>query len=181
MEAMETPLRVVTDVVKDPPDVSDEPLAFDAFYDEHFKRIYTALFLVTGDRHEAEEIAQESFLRVFERWDRVAALDDPVGYVYRAAMNVFRNRYRRASLALRRAFSLAPSSSDDLALVDTRDELVRLLRELTPQQRAAVLLTSIVDFTAEEAGQVLGLRPSSVRSLASRARTVMKQKAVDHP
>jgi DNA-directed RNA polymerase specialized sigma24 family protein len=34
---------------------------------------------VTGDRYEAEEVAQEAFLRVFERWDRVGALDDPTG------------------------------------------------------------------------------------------------------
>jgi RNA polymerase sigma-70 factor (ECF subfamily) len=178
---MESELRAAPDIVRGPTTVAEQPLAFDAFYEEHFHRIHTALFLVTGNRHEAEEIAQESFLRLFERWSRVASVEDPVGYVYRTAMNVFRNRYRRASLALRRALSIAPESTDELGRIDTRDELVRLLRELTPQQRAAVLLTAILDYSADEAGKVLGLRPSSVRSLASRGRDAMKRKAVEEP
>jgi RNA polymerase sigma-70 factor, ECF subfamily len=177
--AMEGHLRVVPEVVEGSPEITEGALAFDAFYGDHFDRVYTALFLVTGNRHEAEEIAQESFLRIFERWDRVSVLEDPVGYVYRSAMNVFRNRYRRASVALRRAFSLLPAATDELERIETRDEVVRLLRELTPQQRAAVLLTSILDFSVEDASKVLGLRPASVRSLTSRARDVMKRKAVE--
>ena len=158
---------------------ADGSLSFDAFYGEHFDRIRAALFLVTGTRHEAEEIAQESFLRVFERWDHVCVLESPGGYIYQTAMNVFRKRHRRASLALRRAFALAPSATDDLGQVESRDELLRLLRDLAPRQRAAVLLTSILDLSADEAGNVLGLRPSSVRALTSRARDVMKRKAVE--
>ena len=94
-------------------------------------------------------------------------------------MNVFRNRYRRASLALRRVLSLAPEETDDLATVEARDEVIRLLRELVPKQRAAVLLTAILDYSAEEAGRMLGIRASSVRSLTTRARAQMKSKVVD--
>ena len=93
-------------------------------------------------------------------------------------MNVFRNRFRRASLALRRALSLAPNQTDDMAALETRDEVVRLLRELDPQQRAAVVLTAILDYSAEEAGALLGLRASSVRSLTTRARARMRHEVV---
>lgn len=160
-------------------DVLTDEASFEEFYETTFRRLFTALCLVTGNRHEAEEIAQEAFLRVFERWDRVGELEDPTGYVFRVSMNVFRNRFRRASLGVRRALSLAPAETDDLAAVETRDELVRLLRELNPQQRAAVLLTSILDYSAEEAGRMLGIGPSSVRSLTTRARARMKDKVVD--
>ena len=129
--------------------------------------------------YEAEEIAQDAFLRVFERWDRVGRLDDPESYVYRTAMNVFRNRYRRAALAVRRSFSLAPHASDELAAVEDRDEVIRLLRPLPPRQRAAVVATSILDLSAEEAGRVLGMRSATVRALTSRGRTRMKDEAVD--
>lgn len=159
--------------------VGDAP-RFEDFYASTFRRVFTALCLVTGDRYEAEEIAQEAFLRVFERWDRVGALDDPTGYVFRVSMNVFRNRLRRSSLALRRAISLAPSATDDLAAIESRDEVVRLLRDLDPQQRAAVLLTAILDYSAEEAGGMLGMRASSVRSLTTRARARMKDKVAPH-
>jgi RNA polymerase sigma-70 factor (ECF subfamily) len=159
--------------------VGEDTPSFEEFYEATFRRLYTALCLVTGDRHEAEEVAQDAFLRVFERWDRVGKVEDPTAYVFRVAMNVFRNRYRRTSLAVRRAFFLAPAATDDLAAVETHDEVIRLLRGLDPKQRAAVLLTSILDYSAEEAGRMLGLRASSVRSLTTRARARMKHEVVD--
>jgi RNA polymerase sigma-70 factor, ECF subfamily len=160
--------------------LSEPPPSFEEFYEVSFRRLFTALCLVTGNRHEAEEIAQEAFVRVFERWDHVGMLDDPTGYLFRVSMNVFRSRYRRSSLALRRAFSLAPAATDDLAAVETHDAVVRLLLGLDPKQRAAVLLTAILDYSAEEAGGMLGLRASSVRSLTTRARAQMKNE-VDDP
>jgi len=153
--------------------------SFEEFYEANFRRVFTALCLVTGDRHESEEIAQDAFLRVLERWDRVGTLEDPTGYVFRVSMNLFRNRYRRASLGLRRALSLAPSQREDLAAVETHDAVVRLLQGLDPRQRAAVLLTAILEYSAEEAGRMLGIRASSVRSLTTRARARMKHEVVD--
>jgi RNA polymerase sigma-70 factor (ECF subfamily) len=153
--------------------------SFQEFYEATFRRLFAALCLATGNRHEAEEIAQEAFLRVFERWGYVGGLEDPTGYLFRVSMNVFRSRSRRASLGLRRALFLAPAETDDLAAVETHDAVVRLMRELDPKQRAAVLLTSILDYSAEEAGRMLGLRASSVRSLTTRARARMKLEVVD--
>jgi RNA polymerase sigma-70 factor (ECF subfamily) len=126
--------------------------SFEAFYEETFRRLFTALALVTRDRSEAEEIAQDAFLRVYERWERVGSLDDPTGYVFRVAMNVLRSRYRRAALVLRRAVALAPRERDDLAEIETHDEVLRLLASLVPKERAAVVLTSILDHSNEEAG-----------------------------
>jgi DNA-directed RNA polymerase specialized sigma24 family protein len=57
--------------------------------------------------------------------------------------------------------------------------VIRLLRTLTAPQRAAVVLTAILDFKAEDAGRMLGIRTSSVRSLTTRARAEMKRKVVD--
>lgn len=162
-----------------PAEVGDAVLIFEEFYEVTFRRLFTALCLVTGDRHEAEEIAQDAFVRVFERWDRVGALDDPTAYLFRVAMNSFRSRYRRASLGLRRALFLAPGETEDLKAVETHDEVIRLLSALDPKQRAAVLLTAILDYSAEEAGRMLGLRASSVRSLTTRARARMSHEVVD--
>lgn len=170
-------MRSVPEVAEDA--TVAEETSFEEFYGANFKRVFTALCLITGDRHEAEEVAQDSFLRLYERWDRVGAVDDPTAYVFRVSMNVFRNRYRRASLGMRRALSLAPAATDDLAAVETHDEVVRLLRGLDRKQRAAVLLTAILDYSAEEAGRMLGLRASSVRSLTSRARNEMRHGVIN--
>lgn len=159
--------------------VGEEAPGFEEFYEANFRRLFTALRLVTGNPHEAEEITQDAFLRVFERWDRVGTIENPTGYLFTSAMNVFRNRYRRASIGMRRALALAPVGTDDLTAVETHDEVIRLLLGLEPKQRAAVLLTSILDYSAEEAGRMLGLRASSVRSLTARARARMKHEVVD--
>jgi RNA polymerase sigma-70 factor (ECF subfamily) len=174
-------LRLVQATPAGGTDVSDLAPSFEHFYASTVQRLFTALCLVTGNRHEAEEIAQESFLRVFERWDRVAEFDDPTGYLFRVSMNVFRGRARRAALAVRRALFLAPKATDDLAAVETRDAVVRLLRGLDVKQRAAVVLTAIFDYRPEEAGEMLGIGASSVRSLTSRARAVMRLQTVDPP
>src|SRR5215212_3982765 len=90
-------------------DVAEGPRGFEDFFGSEHARLFGALCLVTGDRHEAEEIMQDAFLRLWERWDRVGGLGDPSAYLYRTAMNVFRNRYRRATLGVRRTFSLTPT------------------------------------------------------------------------
>jgi RNA polymerase sigma-70 factor (ECF subfamily) len=146
---------------------------FETFYQDAHARLYTALCLVTGSRLEAEEVMQEAFVRVWERWDRVGRLDAPTGYLYRTAMNLVRSRYRRASLALRRTVGLAPRT-DDLAAVEDRVVVARALRSLTRDKRAAIVLISMFGLPSEEAGQILNMKPSAVRTLAARARTSMR-------
>jgi RNA polymerase sigma-70 factor, ECF subfamily len=175
---MEPSLRSIPAAAEEPVLAEQTPLSFEEFYTANVKRVFSALCLVTGNRYEAEEIAQESFVRMYERWERVGTLEDPTGYLFTVSMNIFRNRYRRVSLGLRRALLLAPPATDDLGAVETHDEIVRLLRGLDRNQRAAVLLTAILDYSSEEAGRMLGLRASSVRSLTTRARAQLKQEAV---
>jgi RNA polymerase sigma factor (sigma-70 family) len=143
--------------------------SFEAFYHEESLKLFRRLWLVTGNRAEAEELMQDAFLKVWERWERVGRMDDPVGYLYRTAMNLFRTRYRRAMLAIRRTVGLAPTQ-DDFADVDERETVRRVLATLPPRQRAALVLTELLGFTPAEAGQVLGIRASSVRSLSHQGR-----------
>jgi RNA polymerase sigma-70 factor (ECF subfamily) len=142
---------------------------FEDFYDGESRLLFRRLWLVTGNRAEAEELMQEAFLRVWERWDRVGRMDDPVGYLYRTAMNLFRKRYRRAMVAIRRSVGLAPAA-DDFAVADDRQTVRRVLATLPPRQRAALVLTEMLGFTAEEAGNALGVKASTVRSLSRQGR-----------
>jgi RNA polymerase sigma-70 factor, ECF subfamily len=155
-------------------DAMDEsPLEFDAFFHRHHPRLFAALCLTTGDRHEADEIAQDAFLKLLERWDRVTQMDDPAGYLFTTAMNLFRKRYRRAKLASRLPL-VQPRSEDAFATIDDRDLLVRALRDLTPQQRAAIVLTTILDVPSPEVAKTLGIKDSTVRVLAKNAREALR-------
>ena len=73
----------------------------------------------------------------------------------------------------------ATEATDELEEIESHDEVVRLLLGLAPKQRAAVLLTAILEYSADEAGQMLGLRASSVRALTTRARAQMKNEVVN--
>ena len=64
--------------------------SFEGFFEAEKLRLYRALCLITRNRFEAEEITQDAFVRLLERWDRVSAMEDPTGYLYVTAMNTFR-------------------------------------------------------------------------------------------
>jgi RNA polymerase sigma factor (sigma-70 family) len=117
---------------------------------------------------------QDAFLRLWERWDRVASLSDPVGYLYRTAMNVFRSRVRRAKAAIRLAVGHLPAD-DELARVEEREDIVRALAPLTPRQRAALVLTDLLGLTSEEAAGALRIKASTVRVLVARARAALRK------
>ena len=147
-------------------------MGFESFFEEHRSKVYGAMCLVTGNQQEAEEITQDAFLRVLERWDRVSSLADPVGYLYRTAMNLFRKRWRKASFVLRRTVGLSPQD-DEIAVIETRVDVARALASLSPRQRAAVVLTELLEFSSEEAGRMLGIAPGTVRMHASRGRAAL--------
>jgi RNA polymerase sigma factor (sigma-70 family) len=147
----------------------EESRSFEAFYDAESRTLFRRLWLVTGNRAEAEEIMQDAFLKLWERWEQVGAMDDPVGYLYRTAMNLFRKRYRRALVAIRRSIGLAPSH-DDFADADDREAVQKVLAKLPPRQRAALVLTEMLGFSSEDAGRVLGVQASTVRSLSHQGR-----------
>lgn len=148
--------------------------SFEGFFEQHQDDLYRTLWLVTRNRFEAEELAQEAFVRVLEQWDRVSTMDDVRGYLYRTAMNAFRTSYGRALLAAKRSLRLLPAD-DAIAVIDERDAAVRALATLSPRQRAAVVLTDMLGFRSEEAAHMLGIRASTVRMHASRAHAVLKE------
>lgn len=150
--------------------MKETPGAFEDFFEKTHSHLFGGLCLITGNRHEAEEILQEAYLRLWERWDRVRGLENPAGFLFRTALNVFRSRRRRSLLALRQAVAMAPLA-DDLAAVEDRDEVVRLLRPLAPAERASIVLTTMFGFTSEEAASILRVKPATVRAHAARART----------
>jgi len=156
------------------PASADRTDGFEAFFEDHHADLFGALYLITRDWHEAEEIMQDAFLKVLERWEHVSSLADPVGYLYRTAMNLFRRRWRRASLMLRRTVGLTPQE-DEISLIETRLDVVRAMASLSPRQRAVVVLTELLEFSSEEAGRMLGVSPGTVRMLASQGRAAMKQ------
>jgi DNA-directed RNA polymerase specialized sigma24 family protein len=128
----EGPVRGPVEVALD--DLVDESATFEDFLACERDRLFGLLVLVTGDRHEAEDLAQEAFVATLERWDRVGTVDNPAGYLHRTAMNAFRKRYRRAQIRRRITGSVAGGTT--APEVDASLELDETLRSLTPRALA---------------------------------------------
>jgi RNA polymerase sigma-70 factor (ECF subfamily) len=148
--------------------------AFEEFFETERRRLFRAIYLMTGSTHDAEELTQDAFLVVWARWERVRQMDSPTGFLYRTAMNAFRSRHRRLARSAKR--SVLPSPPEDpFEAADLKDSIVRALRAIPPRQRAALILTELLDYDSEEAGRLLGVKPVTVRNLASQARAGLKR------
>jgi RNA polymerase sigma-70 factor (ECF subfamily) len=167
-------MRCVDDVDDTRGASQEAGLEFEEFFHREHRRLGQALFLLTGNRGEAEDLAQEALTRAFERWDRIRATESPTGYVYRIAVNAYRKRLRR----LRRPSQIwtgADSSPDPAEVAGSRADIHRALRELSIEQREALILVEWLGYDAEEAGRLLGIEPVSVRGRLHRAREKLRR------
>jgi RNA polymerase sigma factor (sigma-70 family) len=167
------PLRVVRGGAPDGPSVApSEGLDFDDFFASESEGLFRRLWLVTRNHAEAEEVMQDAFLSLYERWDRMTDVDDPRAYLYRTAFNAWNKRSRRAARALRA--TLVPPRGDDVEAADARTVIDDALAHLSPRQRAAIVLTELLGFSSEDAGSILGIRAVTARVLTSQARSAMR-------
>ena len=146
---------------------------FDDFFEEEHERLFKALYFVTGNRQDAEELMQDAFLKLWERWGEIHRIADPTGYLFRVALNGFRMRRRRAAMSIRRVASI-PERTDSFLDAEMRADIRRLLLAVTPRQRAALLLVDLLGYPSDQAGSILGVRPSTVRALATKGRQALR-------
>jgi RNA polymerase sigma factor (sigma-70 family) len=147
---------------------------FEGFFEAEYTHLCEALYLITGDPFEAEELAQEAMTRVLERWDRVGSMDSPTGYVYRTAMNLNRNRIRRIGVRARRVFADEPAHDHSSTIGDQQDVRLALVK-ISAREREALVLVDWLQMNADEAGKVLGIKASSVRVRLHRARAHLRE------
>jgi len=145
---------------------------FDTFFEEEHDRLFKALYFVSGNRHDAEELMQDAFLKLWERWDD-PRVSDPTGYLFRVALNGFRSRHRRAAVAIRKAIPV-PEARDDYLDAEIRADVRQLLLRVTPRQRAALVLVDLLGYPSEQAAQILRVRPGTVRTLATQGRRALR-------
>lgn len=124
------------------------------------RRLLRAAYLVTGDRHRAEDLTQEALVKVALRWPRLRD-GDPLAYARRIVVNDHVSWWRR-----RREHPVAGTPDRAEAGADPLDALVvrRALARLTPRQRAVVVLRHLDDLTERETAEVLGVSVGTVKS-----------------
>ncbi len=142
---------------------ADEAISL-ASFDELYRAEYEPMVrlargLVDG-REVAEEIVQDAFAKVFERWSR---LDQPGGYLRTAVVNGSRSELRKREV--RRRIGLRPFLAPQ---PQEQDFLVDALNKLSHRQKTVLVLKFYADMTEKEIAQAIGIRPGTVKSATSR-------------
>lgn len=147
---------------------------FDDFAVAAWPRLRRSAYLLTGDHHLAEDLAQTALARTYASWRRVRR-DDALAYARKVLVNANIDRIRRRRL---REFGgpgadglLAawPASGHGPEIASDRDEVVRLLAGLTDRERRVVVLRHYFDLSEAEVARELGIAPGTVKSALSRA------------
>lgn len=151
--------------------------SFDEFFSYESERLIRAMYLLTGNRQEAEDLSQEAMLRVYERWSDVTRMASPTGYLYRVALNLHRRRFRRAVKSLLRGHGSAHDSVSQLDETAVRRQDVHLvLASLSKEQREILILREWLGLGAEDIGDILHVSPSTARVRLHRARALMRER-----
>jgi DNA-directed RNA polymerase specialized sigma24 family protein len=146
---------------------SPAPPGFEDFAGDARRRLRTVL----GAHYGADvgaDAAAEALAYAWEHWPRVGAMDNPLGYLYRVGQSAAQTELRRG-----RKPDLPPVPPALQAAVDP--ELPRALLELSPQQRAAVLLVHAHGWTFAEAADALSVSVSTLRNHLNRGLTRLRQ------
>jgi RNA polymerase sigma-70 factor (ECF subfamily) len=147
----------------------------EAFLRHEHAELTRAAYLLTGDQSSAQDLAQETALRVLGSWSRVAVADSPSAYARRVLLNLFLRGQRRAWR--REVPHAAPpelSEASRTGDVDTRDVLRRALLSLPPRQRAAVVLRHLEDRSEAQTAALLGVTTGTVKTLTSRGLAALR-------
>jgi RNA polymerase sigma-70 factor (ECF subfamily) len=137
-------------------------MTFDDRFDALGAIAYRVAYRVLGDRHDAEEVAQEALARAYARWRTVAGHDEP--WVARVATNLAIGRWRRR----RPTGAMVDAATADPDVL-ARIELVAALERLPRRQREVVVLRYLADLSERDVAAALHTTVGSVKQHAHRA------------
>jgi RNA polymerase sigma factor (sigma-70 family) len=188
-KARPAPQEVRTAIMADRPSAATLPDAasawtppsWDEVVREHADRVYRLAYRLTGNAHDAEDLTQETFIRVF----RSLASYQPgtfEGWLHRITTNLFldmvRRRARLRMEGLPEDTDRLPGGGPDPEQIYSETHLDPALQasldELAPEFRAAVVLCDIEGLSYEEIGATLGVKLGTVRSRIHRGRAALR-------
>ncbi|RKN46910.1 SigE family RNA polymerase sigma factor [Streptomyces hoynatensis] len=145
--------------------------AFQEFVRSRWSALVRTAYLLTGDRHLAEDVVQSTLAKAYRSWPRVCRSDNPDAYVRRMLVTCHRDRFRKRRVA-EHLTDIPPeeaTAQDDMARADEREVLARALAGLPKRQRAVVVLRYWEDLSEPEVARALGCSVGTVKSQAAKA------------
>lgn len=160
-----------------PPDELDE------FTATHHGRLVGTLWLYCGDRDVAEELAQETLVRVCRDWEQVSRMAAPGAWAHRVAINLANSHFRRRGAARRAQSRIQADALDHHVDPDGAANVAvrRAVAALNPKQRSVVVLRYYADLPLQDIADALGLSLSAVKSLHHRATRALQDALGEAP
>ncbi|WP_336031911.1 SigE family RNA polymerase sigma factor [Geodermatophilus sp. FMUSA9-8] len=156
-------------------------MTFEQFVAVQGQSLLRLAFVLTGDRHLAEDLAQAALADAYRHWKKVTAASDPPAYVRRMLVNAHLSWRRRRS-STERPTDLPDTSPDQAAEpgdgLEERDQLRTLLAGLAPRARTVLVLRYYADLDDAAIAESMGVSQSAVRATASRALASLRTTAV---
>ena len=159
------------------------PPTWEQLVQDHSARVFRLAYRLTGNRHDAEDLTQDVFVRVFRSLHRFQP-GTFEGWLHRITTNLFLDMVRRrqrirfdglAEGSAERLPSAWPTPSEALADADLDHDVAAALAALPPDFRVAVVLCDIEGLTYEEIAATLGIKLGTVRSRIHRGRVQLRQ------
>jgi RNA polymerase sigma-70 factor (ECF subfamily) len=163
-----------------------ERAALGQLYRRHHRRVFNVVVRMVGPQ-EAEEVAQDAFVRIFKGLKRFRGDSSLSTWIYRVAMNVCLTHLSRRSrrVAVRDEYA---KQHEPVRSVDTspwlREHLRGALDQLPPGYRAVLVLHDVEGLNHQEIGKILGCREGTSKSQLHKARMRMREllePVLDHP
>lgn len=158
-------MRPTDEIAAPPPRLATDG-SFEGLYQSEYAAMVRMAALLVGAGGQAEEVVQDAFARVYERWSQ---LERPGAYLRTAVVNRARDILRRRQLALRRP----PDRRAEA--YELHDGLADALASLAPKRRAAVVLRYYADLPEAEIAAALGVRPGTVKSMLHRSLAQLRE------
>jgi RNA polymerase sigma-70 factor, ECF subfamily len=168
--------------------IAGQPEAFDRFVTHFRAKIFHYGWMMCGQPDDAEEVAQETLLKVFESLGQLREPDRVRAWVFRIAKNACLMQRRKSMFAPKQEESLdelrvgseiagdAPLPDIELERSELRALLDRVIRELPPAYRSVVMLRDREELSTEETAHILELSEDVVKTRLRRARVAMREK-----
>ncbi|MGC4810326.1 SigE family RNA polymerase sigma factor [Micromonospora sp. DT228] len=158
-------------------------MTYEEFADTRLAPLLRYAVMLTGDPHQAQDLVQETMVRVQLNWRRVARADSPEHYVRRMLTNQYvdwrRGSWVRRVLLRGEADTTVPVPTDHTETAVDRDQIWSWLSRLPRRQRATLVLRYYEDLPDAEIADILGCAVGTVRSSISRALATLRAEYVE--
>ncbi len=166
----------------------DADEAVTQMYAAHYTSLVRLAALLVRNSGEAEEIVQDAFVAMHDKWRRLREPDKALAYLHRSVVNKARSVQRHHTVADKHLYREAdavrrhePSAEDRALDTQTRQVVMAALETLPQRQREVLVLRYYSDLTEHHIAEILGVSRGAVKSHASRGLSSLRTRLEEQP